>query len=77
MDVLEFVKESLFDEERPFKLKLSSGRTFGIQDDDNKTLCELNLVPASIFFFIDESPDENEEHLYLKDVLISLVQVTF
>lgn len=75
-DVLEFVKESLFDEERPFKLRLSSGRTFGCQDDENNTLSELNLVPTSILLFTNDPPDNDQEHPYLKDELMSLVQDT-
>jgi len=76
-DVLEFVKESVFNEERPFKLRLSSGRTFDGQDDENMTLSELGLVPTSILLFTNNNPLENDqEHPYLKDELMSLVQDT-
>lgn len=68
------MKESLFDEGQPFKLRLSSGHTFGCQDDENKTLNELNLVPTSILLFTNNSPDNDQEHPYLKDELMSLVQ---
>lgn len=74
-DVLEFVKESVFDEERPFKLRLSSGRTYG-HDDENMTLSELNLVPTSILLFTSDPPENDQEHPYLKDELMSLVQDT-
>jgi len=74
---LEFVKESVFNEERPFKLRLSSGRTFDGQDDENMTLSELGLVPTSILLFTNNNPLENDqEHPYLKDELMSLVQDT-
>lgn len=74
-DVLEFVKESVFDEERPFKLRLSNGRTFG-DEDKNMTLNELNLVPTSILLFTNDPPENDHEHPYLKDELMSLVQDT-
>lgn len=74
-DVLEFVKESVFDEERPFKLRLFNGRTFE-QEDENKTLSELALIPTSILLFTNEPPDSDQEHPYLKDELMSLVQDT-
>lgn len=74
-DVLEFVKESVFDEERPFKLRLSSGRTFG-HEDENMTLSELSLIPTSILLFTNDPPDNDQEHPYLKDELMSLVQDT-
>lgn len=74
-DVLELVKESIFDEERPFKLRLFNGRTFG-QEDENMTLLELGLVPTSILLFTSEPPDSDQEHPYLKDELMSLVQDT-
>lgn len=71
---MEFVKESVFDEERPFKLRLSSGRIFGGQDEENKTLSELNLIPTSILLFTNDPPENDQEHPYLKDELMSLVQ---
>lgn len=74
-DVLEFVKESVFDEERPFKLRLSSGRTFG-HEDENMTLNELSLIPTSILLFTNDPPDNDQEHPYLKDELMSLVMDT-
>lgn len=74
-DVLEFVKESVFDEEQPFNLRLSNGRTFG-QEDENMTLSELNLVPTSILLFTKNPPESDQEHPYLKDELMSLVQDT-
>lgn len=72
-DVLEFVKESVFDEERPFKLILSSGSTFG-NEHENMTLSELNLVPTTILLFTNNPPENDEEHPYLKDELMALVQ---
>jgi len=71
--VLEFVKESVFDEERPFNLRLSNGHTFG-HEDENMTLSELNLVPTSILLFTNDPPESDQEHPYLKDELMSLVQ---
>lgn len=75
-DVFEFVKECLFDEEQPFKLRLSSGRIFDNQDDENNTLYELNLVPTSILLFTHDPLDNNQDHPYLKDELMSLVKDT-
>ncbi|KAL4113189.1 hypothetical protein QTP88_016857 [Uroleucon formosanum] len=72
-DVLEFVKESVFDEERPFKLILPSGIMFG-NEHENKTLSELNLVPTTVLLFTNDPPENNEEHPYLKDELMALVQ---
>jgi len=72
-DVLEFVKEGLFDEGRPFKLILSSGNAFG-NEHENMTLSELNLVPTTILLFTNDPPENNEEHPYLKDDLMALVQ---
>lgn len=72
-DVLELVRESVFDEERPFNLRLSSGRMFG-REDENMTLNELNLVPTAILLFNNDPPESNQEHPYLKDELMSLVQ---
>lgn len=69
------VRESVFDEERPFKLRLASGREFN-RDDENMTLNELNLVPTSILLFTNDPPEHNQEHPYLKDELMSLVQDT-
>lgn len=71
--MLEFVKESVFDEERPFNLKLTNGRTFA-HEDENMTLSELNLVPTSILLFTNDPPENDQEHPYLKDELMSLVQ---
>lgn len=72
-DVLEFVKESVFDEQRPFKLRLSSGSTFD-NEHENMTLSELNLVPTTVLLFTYDPPENNEEHPYLKDELMALVQ---
>jgi len=72
-DVLEFVKESVFDEQRPFKLRLSSGSTFD-NEHENMTLSELNLVPTTVLLFTNDPPENNEEHPYLKDELMALVQ---
>ncbi|XP_025195479.1 UBX domain-containing protein 6 [Melanaphis sacchari] len=72
-DVLEFVKESVFDEQRPFKLRLPSGRTLD-NEHENMTLSELNLVPTTVLLFTYDPPENNEEHPYLKDELMALVQ---
>lgn len=69
------MKESVFDEERPFKLRLSSGCTFG-HEHENMTLNELSLVPTSILLFTNDPPENDQEHPYLKDELMSLVQDT-
>lgn len=72
-DVIEFVKESVFDEERPFKLRLCNGRMFN-PEDEHMTLIELSLVPTSILLFTNDPPINDQDHPYLKDELMSLVQ---
>lgn len=69
------MKESVFDEERPFKLVLSSGHIFG-PENESMSLSELNLVPTSILLFTSDLPENDQEHPYLKDELMSLVQDT-
>jgi hypothetical protein len=56
-------------------LKLFGGRTFS-HDDENMTLSELSLVPTSVLLFTNDPPDNDQEHPYLKDELMSLVQDT-
>lgn len=69
------MKESVFDEERPFKLIQSSGRIFG-PEVENLTLSELNLVPTSILLFTNDPPENDQDHPYLKDELMALVRDT-
>lgn len=40
------------------------------------TLNELSLVPTSVLLFTNDPPDNDQEHPYLKDELMSLVQDT-
>ncbi|XP_050422857.1 UBX domain-containing protein 6 [Adelges cooleyi] len=74
-EVMEFVKESLFDEERPFKLSLPTGKTFD-HNEEPMSLMELGLVPATILLYKSDSTENDQENPYLKDDIMALVQDT-
>jgi hypothetical protein len=73
-NLLDFIKESLFNENLPFKLKLVDGRTIGYADK-NMTLSELNLVPTAFLLFIIDPlyTKKNQKYPYLKTELLLLV----
>ncbi|XP_050537776.1 UBX domain-containing protein 6 [Daktulosphaira vitifoliae] len=72
-EVIEFVKESVFDEEKDFKLALPAGKTFD-KKEENMSLMEMGLVPASILLYKSDIPESDYEHPYLKDDIMALVQ---
>ncbi|VVC37830.1 Hypothetical protein CINCED_3A011903 [Cinara cedri] len=60
-DVLEFVKESVFDEEQPFNLRLCNRKMFS-PEDEHMTLIELSLAPSSILLFTNDPPISDQDY---------------
>ncbi|KAJ2944929.1 hypothetical protein O0L34_g1824 [Tuta absoluta] len=79
-EVHEFVKENLEHSELPFILNHPTGHKLNIDEDANKTLIDLRLVPATVLNFawhpsvieqINSSPNRD---VYLKPEVMVLVQ---
>lgn len=74
---MNFVKESIFDEEQTFKLKLIDGRTVGYKDK-NKILSELDLEQTAIIQFTFDPLctyfEYDQAHPFLKVELLSSLE---
>ncbi|XP_054014925.1 UBX domain-containing protein 6 [Hylaeus anthracinus] len=73
--VVEFVRENLANNERPFCLRKLAGKTFD-KECLNKTLLELELFPAVLLVFSweNDSDKANESTGYLKEELLSHIK---
>ncbi|XP_015585213.1 UBX domain-containing protein 6 [Cephus cinctus] len=74
-NVMEFIKENLISDEIPFSLILPSGQKVS-NEDIEKTLIDLRLVPASVlkFSWNIEGFEAAEVVGYLKEEVLSLIQ---
>ncbi|KAM3962225.1 LOW QUALITY PROTEIN: GDI interacting protein 3 [Aphomia sociella] len=79
-EIFEFVQENLEHSGLPFVLNTPTGHKLILEDDANKTLVDLRLVPATVLTFawdnsvaeeIQRSPSSN---VYLKPEVMVLVQ---
>lgn len=79
-EIHDFVQENLEHSGLPFILNTPTGQKLNIEDDGNKTLIDLRLVPASVLTFawhssvaqqIQNSPNKD---VYLKPEVMVLVQ---
>lgn len=73
-NVIEFVRENLEDEGLNFYLTTPTGHKL-TSEDEQKSLVDLRLVPATILTFVidsDTQPDRNI--MYLKGEVMLLVQ---
>lgn len=77
MEIHEFVQENLEHSELPFR---PTGHKLLIEEDANKTLIDLKLVPATVLNFawhsnvIDEIINSPNKDVYLKPEVMVLVQ---
>jgi len=72
-DVFEFVQSCLNDETVDFNLVDPTGRKFSEEDMD-KSLFDLRLIPNIIFIFHDETETRSANQHFLKDELLMLIQ---
>lgn len=73
-NVLGFVRENLEDEEMKFSLATPTGHKLTIEDEQS-SLVDLRLVPATILTFVPDSDYQHEKSkLYLKADVMILVQ---
>lgn len=75
LEVVNFVKEHLLNNQLPFYLITATREKLG-EDDFEKTLESLNLVPAVVLTFWDNSNsnEEKKDTRYLKEETLNLLQ---
>ncbi|XP_013190978.1 UBX domain-containing protein 6 [Amyelois transitella] len=79
-EIHEFVQENLEHNGLPFVLNTPLGQKLSLEDDGNKTLIDLRLVPATVLTFawhasvIDEIQRSPSSNVYLKPEVMVLVQ---
>jgi UBX domain-containing protein 6 len=76
--VSRFLRENLLDEDMPFILTTPTGHRLS-DEDAEKNLADLRLVPATILTFsldpsIAEDADKGQQTMYLKPEIMILVQ---
>lgn len=71
-DVYEFVQSCLYNEAIEFSLNAPAGIRF-TDDDIDKSLFDLRLIPNTVLIFTSDSPPQQDGH-YLKDDLLMLIQ---
>ncbi|XP_067631681.1 UBX domain-containing protein 6 [Eurosta solidaginis] len=72
-DIFEFVQSCLIDENLEFNLVVTSGIKF-TEDDMEKTLYDLRLIPNIVLFFTIPGASTSYDTNYLKEELLMLVQ---
>ncbi|XP_052758055.1 UBX domain-containing protein 6 [Galleria mellonella] len=79
-EIYEFVQENLEHSGLPFVLNTPTGHKLSIDEDANKTLIDLRLVPATVLTFawhhsvVDEIQKSPSSNVYLKPEIMVLVQ---
>ncbi|CAH0746833.1 unnamed protein product [Bemisia tabaci] len=73
--VVEFVRDNLISEDALFSLQMLTGQTF-TQEDNEKTLIELHLVPATVIVFAwkGSAPASDAGSAFLKPEVMVLMQ---
>ncbi|XP_045506943.1 UBX domain-containing protein 6 [Colias croceus] len=79
-DIHDFLRENLEHSDLPFVLTTPTGHKLNIDEDSNKTLIDLKLVPTSILNFawhssiLEEINNSPNKDVYLKPEIMILVQ---
>ncbi|XP_059056204.1 UBX domain-containing protein 6 [Achroia grisella] len=79
-EIYEFVQENLEHSGLPFVLNTPTGHKLNIEEDANKTLIDLRLVPATVLTFawhqsiIEEIHNSPNSNVYLRPEIMVLVQ---
>lgn len=75
-NVVAFVRENLEDEDLPFSLTTPTGHRLTLEDEQS-SLVDLRLVPATILVFVVDSDSQQErDKMFLKGEIMLLVQPT-
>lgn len=80
IDIHDFVQENLEHSGLPFVLNTPTGHKLLLEEDAEKTLIDLRLVPATVLVFawhssvIDEINNSPNKDVYLKPEVMVLVQ---